>query len=91
MAITDSEKEDIIGELLVAKQKGQIVEAKLRFKARADEADKVQQRTELLSDEIDRLLGEAMEEWIGESDQIDAKITKANAAIQKSIREIQGT
>ena len=89
VAISNSSKQDIIRRLLVTKQKAHILEMSLRFEGRGDEADQLSEKTETLSENIDQLLDQVMDDWMGKSDEIISDITKANTSIQSSIRAIE--
>lgn len=89
MAISKTSKEQIIQSLLVAKQKAHMLEISLRFKGKPDEADQLSAKAGELSDQIDNLLSQLMSGWIGTANKILGDITKANAAIQSTIRDIQ--
>ena len=89
MAVPQQTKQDIVQGLLVTKQKGHILEITLRFKGNNDEADEVAAKTTELSNEIDTLLGQIIDEWLAQSRGDVASIKEANSNLQRSIRSIQ--
>lgn len=89
MAISQKSKLEIIQSLLVTKQKAHSLEISLRFKAMNDEADEVSQKAGELSQQIDTLLGQVIDDWFGQTGAILESIGKANSSLQRSIRQIQ--
>lgn len=90
MKISDeSTKQSIINDLLVTKQSGHRLEIALRFKGKANEANDVKRKTDELTDKIDDLLGQVMEEWSGQSKEIIAEIVKANSSLKAAINDIK--
>ena len=88
MAISNPDKQDVISRLLVINQKAHILATSLRFKGQDEEAEKVTQKAKELSEQIDHLLGQVMDEWLGQAESIRQEIQKANASLQASIRQI---
>src|SRR5262245_9007167 len=89
MALSNSDKQDVIGRLLVTNQKAHILEISLRFKGQNDQAEEVAQKSRELTDQIDLLLGQVMVAWLGQAGTILQEVQKANASLQASIRQIQ--
>jgi hypothetical protein len=89
MAMTKENKQEVIQRLLVGKQKAHILETSLRFEGKGEEADKVALKASDLSNQIDTLLAQVLEEWLGQTDAIIQAVKTANTALQQSIRKIQ--
>jgi ubiquinone biosynthesis protein UbiJ len=89
MAMTEENKQEVIQRLLIGKQKAHILETSLRFKGEGDEADKVAQKASELSNQIDTLLAQVLDDWLGQTDAIIQGIKKSNTSLQQSIRKIQ--
>ena len=88
MAISGQDKKKIIGHLQRTKQKANDLELSLLFEGKTDEANEVAEKAKDLSKQIDVLLGQAMAEWQGQGQAVIQEITKANTALQTSIRNI---
>ncbi|UVL22763.1 hypothetical protein [Pseudomonas donghuensis] len=88
MPITMTEKQATIQQLLAAKTKSYVAELTLRMKDYPDEADEVQEHGKELSRQIDRLIGEAMSDWMGDADAIISYVKLTNQRMQRSINEI---
>jgi hypothetical protein len=89
MAMTEENKQEVITRLLIGKQKAHKLETSLRFKGKGEEADKVAQKASELSNQIDTLLAQVLEDWLGQTDAIIQEVKTANTALQQSIRKIQ--
>ena len=90
MALNDTEKKTIIERLQAAHRTAQKLELKLRFKGDDKAADRVWEASKRLSNEIDFLIGRAMEKWNGKANDIVIKIQAQQAEIDGAIREIKG-
>ena len=89
MNLSDDNKDEIINRLNVSLQKIQRLELILRLKGQATEAATLKVKRAELSEQIDKLIGAAMLEWIGAADVITADVKKANASLQQSTRKIR--
>ena len=89
MAVSQQTKQDIVQGLLVTKQKAHALEITLRFKREGDEADQVAARAAELSNEIDKLLAQMIDEWLVQSRGDVANLKQTNSKLQRSIRSIQ--
>lgn len=89
MPINNIDKEALIDALLESKRKGFRLEISLRFQGKNAEADKVKAKTRKLSRTMDNLLSQAMQSWLGNATVLRQTMTKTNANLQASIRDIK--
>lgn len=89
MAMNKESKQEVIQRLLIGKQKAHILETSLRFKGEGEEADKVAQKANELSNQIDILLAQVLGDWLGQTDAIVQEVKIANSSLQQSIRKIR--
>ncbi len=82
-------KEEVVQRLLVAKQRANTLEIRLLLKGKEDEANKVRKKSKALTRQTDKLLGQLMDEWLGEATQVIQGIKTANAALQTAITKIK--
>ena len=87
--IPKSSKEEIIQRLLVTKQKAHALEVRLLLSDKEDDAKKVAKKSKALTRQIDKLLGQVMDEWQGQATKIIMDIKTGNAALQNSITNIK--
>jgi len=90
MPIRDAQKkEDVLDRLLETKRRGQRLSLRLRLMKRPQDAAKVDRAVRRLTREIDRLLGRAMEEWLGSASAVSASIKSVNRKLQGRITAIK--
>lgn len=89
MAFEPSEKEKVLGSLMNAHRQGQLAEVSLRLQGKPDEADKIKPGNTRLSGEIDTLIGQMMDEWLGDADRTVKELTAANAKLEAAAAEIK--
>jgi len=89
MASDIEAKIDLITSMVTSLGKLTNVEARLRFAGDAARADQVRQKHDELRDAIDTLRGKVADQWTQDAAQIEAEITKRNAKVQASVRNIQ--
>ncbi len=89
MPIKNIDKEALIDALLESKRKGLRLEIRLRFQGKNSEADKVGAKTRKLSRRMDNLIAQAMQSWLGNATVLRQTMTKTNANLQASIRDIK--
>lgn len=89
MAFEQAQKEKVMESLMAAQRQGQITEINLRLQGKADEAEKVWQSNSRLSAEIDILIGQMMDEWLGNAERAIKKVTAANAKLEAAVAEIK--
>lgn len=90
MALNDSEKSTIVERLQAAHRAAQKLELKLRFKGDAKAAERVWETAKRLSNEIDILIGRAMDEWRGTAKDIVKQIQACQAKIDGAVAAIKG-
>lgn len=59
------------------------------MQGKTEEADTVSKKTKNLSKQIDKLLGQLIDDWNGSTDQVIKSIRNNNASLQKSMNQIQ--
>jgi hypothetical protein len=89
MKMTEESKQEVIQGFLVSKQEAHVAEISLRFKGKGDEADKFARDATKLSDKIDMLLAQVMDDWLGDSETVIQGIKKANTSLQQSVQNIK--
>ena len=67
---------------------GQILEMELRFSDRKEQAEEVWRKNSRLSQEIDFLVGKAIDEWLGEAATVVKRLEKASSQLKGSLDEI---
>lgn len=87
--IPKNSKEEVIQKLLVTKQRANILEVRLLLRNKEEEAKKVAKKSKALTRQIDKLLGQVMDEWQGQATKIINDIKTANTTLQKSITNIK--
>ena len=87
--IPKNSKEEIIQRLLVTKQKAISMKVRLLLRDKKDDAKKVRKKSRALSRQIDKLLGQVMDEWQDQGTKIIKEIKTVNSALQKSITNIK--
>lgn len=89
MPITSTEdKLAIISDLQSVRDKAALKFLPLMLAGRVDDARKIRSKTRKLTEQIDHLLGLAMDGWVGDSGSVIDEIRKANDRILEAIREI---
>ena len=89
MAFEQTQKERFLGSLMDANRQGQITEINLRFQGKTDEAEKVWQENRRLSAEIDILIGQMMDEWLGNAERAIKGLAKINTKLEAAVAEIK--
>jgi hypothetical protein len=89
MAFEQTQKEKVIESLMAARRQGQITEINLRFQGKTDEAEKVWQDNARLSAEIDILIGQMMDEWLGNAERAIKGLAKVNSKLEAAVAEIK--
>ena len=89
MAFEMTEKEKVLESLMAAHRQGQLVEVSLRLQGKPDEAEKVWQGNTRLSTEIDILIGQMMDEWLGDADRTIKDLTTVNAKLEAAVAAIK--
>jgi ribosome-binding ATPase YchF (GTP1/OBG family) len=89
MAFTPTEKEKFLAALIDTRSAGQTAEIRLRFQEKADEAEQVREACDRLTDEIDTLTGELMNDWLGNANKAIADLAKKSAVIDDAVADIK--
>lgn len=89
MAFEPTEKEKVLESLMSAHSQGQLAEVSLRLQGKPDEADKLKPGNTRLSTEIDTLIGQMMDEWLGDAERAIKGLAKANTMLEAAIAEIK--
>jgi hypothetical protein len=89
MAFEQTQKEKVIDSLMAEHRQGQIAEINLRLQGKPDEADKVWQENTRLSAEIDILIGQVMDEWLGNAERAIKGLAKINTKLEAAVAEIK--
>lgn len=89
MSISMTEKQEIIQQLLVSKNKAYQAEVKLLLKRKPEEANAVKTHGKELSRKIDRLIAQSMSDWVGDAEIIIKDVKSNNKKVQRSIKDIQ--
>jgi hypothetical protein len=89
MAFELAEKEKVLESLTAAHRQGQLAEVSLRLQERPDEAEKIKPGNTRLSTEIDTLIGQMMDEWLGDADRTMKDLTTANAKLEAAVTKIK--
>jgi hypothetical protein len=89
MAFKQTEKEKFLESLMAEHRQGQIAEINLRLQGKPDEAEKVWQENARLSAEIDILIGQMMDEWLGNAERAIKSLEKINTKLEAAVDEIK--
>jgi hypothetical protein len=89
MAFEQTQKEKVIESLMAEHRQGQIAEINLRLQGKPDEADKVWQENTRLAAEIDILIGQMMDEWLGNAERAIKGLAKINTKLEAAVAEIK--
>jgi len=89
MAFKPTDKEKVLESLMTAHRQGQITEINLRLQGKPDEAEKVWQENARLSAEIDILIGQMMDEWLGNAERTIKGLEKINTKLEAAVAEIK--
>jgi hypothetical protein len=89
MAFEQTQKEKVIESLMAEHRQGQIAEINLRLQGKPDEADKVWQENTRLAPEIDILIGQMMDEWLGNAERAIKGLAKINTKLEAAVAEIK--
>ena len=89
MSFDNDGKRQVMQRFLKAKEKVHALEFELLLQGRDDDAAMVREAGNRVSDEIDRLLKQIMEEWLGEAKDVELELRAKNRSLQASISEIR--
>jgi len=88
MSFDKESKYKVIETMQSIYRNGQILEMELRFSDRKEQAEEVWRKNMRLSQEIDFLVGKAIDEWLGDASAVVKRLEKARGQLQGSIDEI---
>ena len=86
---TKKEKLQIIQKLTRFMQALVALQMKLRMQNKGNEADEVAKKAKALQKEIDKLVGSAIDEWLGEASKQVSAINQATSRLQAAVEDIQ--
>jgi hypothetical protein len=89
MAFDPKDKEKVLEFLMTVHRQGQFMEVKLRLQGKPDEAEKLWQSNTRLSTEIDILIGQIMDEWLGDAERAIEDLTDAKAKLGAAVADIK--
>lgn len=89
MAFVQAQKEKVLEFLMDSNRQGQITEINLRFQGKTDEAEKVWKESTRLSTEIDILIGQIMDEWLGNAEASIKGLVRINTDLESAAAEIK--
>jgi hypothetical protein len=89
MAFELTEKEKVLESLTAAHRQGQLAEVSLRLQGKPDEADKIKPGNTRLSGEIDNLIGQMMDEWLGDAERAIRDLAKINTKVEAAVAKIK--
>jgi hypothetical protein len=89
MAFTPNTKEKFLAALIDTRSAGQTGEIRLRFQEKTAEAEQVKVACDRLTDEIDTLTGQLMNEWLGNANKAIADLDKKSAVIDDAAADIK--
>jgi hypothetical protein len=70
-------------------RQGQLAEISLRFQGKTDEAERVWQDNRRLAAEIDILIGQMMDEWLGNAERAIKGLAKIGTKLEAAVAEIK--
>ena len=89
MAFTPSEKEKFLVALMDTRRGAQTAEIRLRVQSQTTEADQVKNACDRLTDEIDTLTGQLMNEWLASAAKAITDLTQRSAAVDEALADIK--
>lgn len=91
MPFKTEDKWKAIEDLQAIHRDGQVLEIELRFSKKEKQAEAVWASNVILGQQIDVLIGKAIDGWLAEAKPILKKLAKAAGGIQASINDIADT
>ena len=89
MIDNNNAKEEILDRLVITRRKAQDLQARFTLKNKPDEAKKLKRKCSALTKEIDNLLSQLIQGWLGTADTVTQDIKTKNAVLQTSIRDLK--
>ena len=87
--MSTEQKEDPIHSLQVSFQRSQKLELVLRFRGDDENVKKIEKKNKNLSKLIDKLIIEAMQDWLVDAKEVEKKIKNANTNLQRAITSVK--
>ena len=89
MAFTQNDKEKFLAALIDTRSSAQSGEIRLRFQGNTAEADQVSQACDRLTDQIDTLTAQLMDDWLGAANKAIADLGKRSGAVDDAVAAIK--
>ena len=83
------QKEETIHSLQVALQRSQNLELTLRFRRDNENVKEIEKRNIKLRKQIDKLIVEAMQDWLVDAQDVTKEIKKSNMNLQRAITSVK--
>lgn len=83
------QKEETIHSLQVTLQRSQNLELILRFRIDDKNVKEIEKKNKKLSKQIDKLIVEAMQNWLLDAQDVAKEIKKANTNLQRAITSVK--
>ena len=80
---------ELIDELIATRRDAQRLLISLRFQGRDKEADKVEEKTRELTEQIDALLTGAIVSWEGQAERLTERLAHINRALASDVARIR--
>ena len=89
MIENEDTKEEILDRLIITRRKAQDLQARLTLKNKPDKAKEVERKCAALTKEIDNLLSQLIQSWLGKAETVTQDIKSKNTTLQTSIRDLK--
>ena len=89
MAFESTDKEKVLESMMAAHRQGQLAEVSLRLQGKPDQAEKLRPGNTRLSTEVDILIGQMMDEWLGNSERAIKGLAKITTKLEAAVAEIK--
>ena len=89
MAFTQSEKEKFLAALMDTRSAAHTGEIRLRFQEKSAEADQLKDACDKLTEEIDSLTGQLMNDWLANAKKAIADLDKKSAVVDDAVADIK--
>ena len=89
MAFESTDKEKLLESMMAAHRKGQLAEVSLRLQGKPDQAEKLRPGNTRLSTEVDILIGQMMDDWLGSAGPTLKDLTAVNGKLAAAVAEIK--
>jgi hypothetical protein len=89
MAFESTDKEKVLESMMAAHRQGQLAEVSLRLQGKPDQAEKLRPGNTRLSTEVDILIGQMMDEWLGNAGPTMKDPTAVNGKLAAAVADIK--